>query len=121
MQATNQKPETNISNDSLLSPSWRKIDIRERVARSAIVRARAATSVKQSFRTRKLTDIEISLFTSPFAQPFLKPKLDRKTMMEMYNNAMKNEINSDGRATHSSSAHRRREGLMSSFHLGYAT
>jgi hypothetical protein len=123
MQTTNQQPETNVSNDSLLSPSWRKMDIKEVVARSAIVRARAATSVKSAFRTRKLTDVEISLFTSPFAEPLLKPKLvgslERKEMMaKMVNDSMSDAFT---KGLTSSAAHRKRNGLTQSFHMAYQT
>jgi len=123
MQTTNQQPETNVSNDSLLSPSWRKMDIKEVVARSAIVRARAATSVKSAFRTRKLTDVEISLFTSPFAEPLLKPKLlassERKEMMaKMVNDSMNDALT---KGLTSSAAHRKRGGLVQSFHMTYDT
>ena len=122
MQTTNQQPETNVSNDSLLSPSWRKMDIKEVVARSAIVRARAATSVKSAFRTRKLTDVEISLFTSPFAEPLLKPKLassERKEMIaKMVNDSMSDEFT---KGLTSSAAHRKRGGLAQSFHMAYGT
>ena len=93
-----------------------KVSRREKVARYAIARARDGTSCKSSFRERKLTDIEIALFESPFAQTYVKPKVYRnlkeaETMGVMFERAQDNKINEFGRELTSAQAHRMRQGL----------
>ncbi len=93
-----------------------KVSRREKVARYAIARARDGTSCKSSFRERKLTDIEIALFESPFAQTYVKPKIYRnlkeaETMGVMFDRAQDNKINEFGRELTSAQAHRMRQGL----------
>ena len=93
-----------------------KVSRREKVARYAIARARDGTSCKSSFRERKLTDIEIALFESPFAQTYVKPKIYRnlkeaETMGTMFERAQDNKINEFGRELTSAQAHRMRQGL----------
>ncbi len=93
-----------------------KVSRREKVARYAIARARDGTSCKAAFRERKLTDSEIALFESPFAQTYVKPKVYRnlkeaETMGVMFNRAQDNKINEFGRELSSAQAHRLRQGL----------
>jgi hypothetical protein len=131
MQTIIENPETNnVFSDSLMSPSWRKkMDVKEKVARAALVRARATVSTKSSFRLRKLTDVEISLFASPFAEPLLAKivhsrskdkhtKDAHETYKKMVDDSV---INGEGQSLRSSQGHRRRNGLMASFHMNYET
>lgn len=92
------------------------VSTREKVARAAIARARDGTTSDRVFRNRKLSDIEISLFGSPFAQTFIQPKIyknesEKQLMDEFYQKAEDNEINRFGRELTSSDAFRLRSGL----------
>lgn len=103
-----------------LSPSivLSRMPRKEKVARSAIARARDGTSVSAVFRNRALSDIEISLFESPFAEAFVQPKVYKDkgvaiVMSDIYDRAQANQINEQGRELKSSQAHRMRLGLVS--------
>lgn len=58
-------------------PALPKISVTEAVARKAITDARFQVSSSSKFRSRPLSDVEISLISSPFAIPLVTEKMKR--------------------------------------------